>query len=86
VPLENLGRSERQRIIVFAEFSPSMPTSLLALLITLGSILRSRLDLQLEIKLYIKGNCHIVVTTPSHFPALGIPAGLPLAVSLLNRL
>jgi hypothetical protein len=26
-----------------------MPTSLLALLITLGSILRSRLDLQLEI-------------------------------------
>jgi hypothetical protein len=49
VPLENLERSERERIILFAEFSPSMPTSLLALLITLGSILRSRLDLQLEI-------------------------------------
>ena len=49
MPLENLERSERERIILFAEFSPSMPTSLLALLITLGSILRSRLDLQLEI-------------------------------------
>jgi hypothetical protein len=35
--------------MLFSEFSPSMPTSLLALLITLGSILRSRLDLQLEI-------------------------------------
>ncbi len=58
--------------------------SLRALLITLGSILRSRLDLQLEIKLYIKGNGHIVVT-PRHFPALGIPAGLPLAVSLLKQ-
>lgn len=31
------------------EFSPSMPTSLLALLITLGSILRSRLGLEFEI-------------------------------------
>ena len=35
--------------MLLSEFSPSMPTSLLALLITLGSILRSRLDLQLEI-------------------------------------
>jgi len=49
VPLENPETSERQRIILRSEFSPSMPTSLLALLITLGSILRSRLDLQLEI-------------------------------------
>jgi hypothetical protein len=86
VPLENLGRSERERIIVFAEFSPFDAHSLLALLITLGSILRLRLNLQLEIKLYIKGKGHIVVTAPGHFPALGIPAGLPLAVSLLNRL
>jgi hypothetical protein len=45
VPLENLERSEPERIILLSEFSPSMPTSLLALLITLGSILRSRLDL-----------------------------------------
>jgi hypothetical protein len=37
-----------ERIILFSEFSPSMPTSLLALLVTLGSILRSRLDLCLR--------------------------------------
>jgi len=43
VPPENMERSERERIILFSEFSPSMPTSLLALLITLGSILRSLL-------------------------------------------
>ena len=49
VALENSQRSQRERIILFSEFSPSMPTSLVALLITLGSILRSRLDLQLEI-------------------------------------
>ena len=49
VPLENPERSGRERIILLCEFSPSMPTCLLALLITLGSILRSRLDLQLEI-------------------------------------
>jgi hypothetical protein len=48
VPLENLERSERERIILLSEFSPPMPASLLAFLITLGSILRSRLDLQLE--------------------------------------
>jgi len=49
VPLENPERSEPTRIILLSEFSPSMFTSLLALLVTLGSILRSRLDLQLEI-------------------------------------
>ena len=49
VPLGNPERSERERIILLSEFSPPMPTSLLALLITLRSILRSRLDLQLEI-------------------------------------
>src|SRR5215472_8582107 len=49
VPLENPERSERTRIILLSEFSPSMLTSLLALLITLRSILRSRLDLQFEI-------------------------------------
>jgi hypothetical protein len=49
VPLENPESSERERIILLSEFSPPMPTSLLALLITLGSMLRSRLDLQLEI-------------------------------------
>jgi putative transposase len=49
VPLENPERSERERIILLSELSPSMPTSLPALLITLGSILRSRLDLHLEI-------------------------------------
>jgi hypothetical protein len=48
VPLEN-PESERERIILLSEFSPSMPASLLALLFTLGSILRSRLDLHLEI-------------------------------------
>jgi hypothetical protein len=48
VPLENLERAERERIILFSEFSPSMPTSLLALLVTLGSILGSRLDLCLR--------------------------------------
>jgi hypothetical protein len=48
VPLENLERAERERIVLFSEFSPSMPTSLLALLVTLGSILRSRLDLCLR--------------------------------------
>jgi len=48
VPLENPERSERERIILLSEFSSPMPASLLALLITLGSILRSRLDLQLE--------------------------------------
>ena len=36
-------------LYLLLEFSPSMPTSLLALLITLPSILRSRLDLQFEI-------------------------------------
>jgi hypothetical protein len=49
VPLENPERSEPEGIILLSEFSPSMPTSLLALLITLGSILRSRLDLEFEI-------------------------------------
>src|SRR5215472_16243140 len=49
VPLENPERSEPTRIILLSEFSPSMLTSLLALLITLRSILGSRLDLQLEI-------------------------------------
>jgi len=56
VPLENLERSERERIILFSEFSSSMPTSLLALLITLGSILRSRLDLCLRKNRQILGN------------------------------
>src|SRR5215468_9669697 len=49
VPLKNPERSEPTRIILLSEFSPSMHTSLLALLITLRSILRSRLDLQFEI-------------------------------------
>src|SRR5215468_5249 len=49
VPLENPERFEPTRIILLSEFSPSMLTSLLALLITLRSILRSRLDLQFEI-------------------------------------
>src|SRR5215471_4793995 len=49
VPLENPERSELTRIILLSEFSPSMLTSLLALLVTLRSILRSRLDLQREI-------------------------------------
>jgi pimeloyl-ACP methyl ester carboxylesterase len=49
-PLENPKRSGRERTILLpSELSPSVPTSLVALLITLGSILRSRLDLQLEI-------------------------------------
>ena len=48
MPLENLERAERERIILFSEFSPSMPTSLLALLVTLGSILRSRLTCAYE--------------------------------------
>jgi hypothetical protein len=56
VPLENLERAERERIILFSEFSPSMPTSLLALLVTLGSILRSRLDLFLRENRQILGN------------------------------
>jgi len=56
VPLENLERAERERIILFSEFSPSMPTSLLALLVTLGSILRSRLDLCLRKNRQILGN------------------------------
>src|SRR5215470_6003689 len=49
VRLENPERSEPTRIILLSEFSPTMLTSLLALLITLRSILGSRLDLQLEI-------------------------------------
>jgi hypothetical protein len=43
------GWAGRERIILLFDFSSSMPSSLLALLITLGSTLRSRLDLQLEI-------------------------------------
>jgi putative transposase len=49
VLLENPERSGRERMILLSEFSPSMPTSLLALLVALGSILRSRLGFQLEI-------------------------------------
>jgi hypothetical protein len=49
VPLESPQRSEPERIIRLSEFSPSAPTSLLALLITLRSIVPSRRDLQLEI-------------------------------------
>src|SRR5215469_14140508 len=48
VPLENPKRSELTRIILRCEFSPPMPTSLLALFVTLRSILRSRVDLQPE--------------------------------------
>ena len=48
MPLENPKRSEPTRIILRCEFSPPMPTSLLALFVTLRSILRSRVDLQVE--------------------------------------
>jgi len=48
VPLENPGRSELRRIVLRCEFSPPMPTSLFVLFVTLRSILRSRVDLQLE--------------------------------------
>ena len=48
MPLENPERSELTRIILRCGFSPPMPTSLLALFVTLRSILRSRADLQVE--------------------------------------
>jgi len=48
VPLENPKRSELTRIILRCEFPPPMPNSLLALFVTLRSILRSRVDLQVE--------------------------------------
>ena len=37
-----------QRDVLLPEFSPSIPTALVALLITLRSIIRSRVDLQLK--------------------------------------
>ena len=48
VALENPERSERMRIILPSDLYPSMLISLAALLLTLRSIVRSRLDLQLE--------------------------------------
>jgi len=46
VPLEN-RKNLSQRDAHLPEFSPSMPTALVALLITLRSIIRSRVDLSL---------------------------------------
>jgi hypothetical protein len=48
VPLENPERSELTPVILRCEFSPPLPTSLLALFVSLRSILRSRADLQVE--------------------------------------
>jgi hypothetical protein len=48
VPLENLERFERTGIILRCEFSPAMATFLFLLFVALRSILRSRVDLQLE--------------------------------------
>jgi hypothetical protein len=42
---KNPKRSELTRIIVRCEFSPPMPTSPLAIIVTLCSILRSRVNL-----------------------------------------
>jgi len=62
-------RSGRERIILLSEFFPSILTSLLALLITLGSMLRSRLDLQLEIlarAIKSESSNTLFITSPTH--------------------
>ena len=48
VPLANPERSDRTGVILRCEFSSLMTTSLSVLIVSLGTILRSRIDLQLE--------------------------------------
>lgn len=48
VPLEKLEMSERTAIILLSEFAPPMLIALTTLFITLSSIFRSRVALELE--------------------------------------